>query len=148
MTPDFGGWALEARRLVEAELAGRAASPFFRYFPDDGPLSRAHYPKHIALMAAGVDHRVRVFISANRCGKTDTGCFELTAHLTGLYPDWWTGRRFDGPIRAWAAGDTSKTTRDIIQAALLGAKNSPAQRLLPAHLVLRTSAKAGAGRRD
>jgi phage terminase large subunit-like protein len=60
-------------------------------------------------------------MAANRVGKTwGIGGYELTLHLTGRYPEWWTGRRFDGPIDAWAAGDTSETTRDIIQQALTG----------------------------
>ncbi len=31
----------------------------------------------------------------------------------GRYPDWWEGRRFSGPVRAWAAGKTNETTRDV-----------------------------------
>mgnify|MGYP003648466818 FL=1 len=46
-------------------------------------------------------------------------------HLTGQYPDWWKGRRFDHPIRAWAAGNSSETTRDNPQRVLLG--DSPEQ---------------------
>ena len=52
--------------------------------------------------------------------NTIVGAYELTAHLTGRYPDWWTGRRWEHPIRAWAAGRTNETTRDIVQATLLG----------------------------
>ncbi|MCE5247974.1 terminase large subunit, partial [bacterium] len=126
------------------ELEKRAASPFFRYFPNGGPLSREFYPKHIALMDAGADFRERVFLAANRVGKTDTGCYELVCHLTGLYPEWWTGRRFPGPIRAWAAGDTGKTVRDIIQSTLLGPKDNPNKRMLPEHLVIgKPKLKAG-----
>ena len=50
------------------------------------------------------------------------GGFELALHLTGRYPDWWRGRRFDRPIVAWAAGDTRETTRDILQRKVIGAK--------------------------
>ncbi len=58
---------------------------------------------------------------ANRTGKTlGGGGYETACHLTGLYPDWWEGRRFPGPISAWAAGDTYESTRDIIQLNLLG----------------------------
>ena len=53
-------------------------------------------------------------------GKTIAGTYELAAHLTGEYPAWWEGRRFPGPIAAWAAGDTYETTRDILQLNLLG----------------------------
>ena len=59
-------------------------------------------------------------MAGNRVGKTVAGGGEMTYHLTGLYPDWWEGRRFDRAITALAAGDTSQTTRDIIQSKLLG----------------------------
>lgn len=63
----------------------------------------------------------RCMMAANRVGKTwGVGAYETTLHLTGRYPDWWVGRRFDRPIAAWVAGDTRTTTRDIIQQALLG----------------------------
>jgi hypothetical protein len=45
---------------------------------------------------------------------------EMAIHTTGIYPDWWTGRRWDRPIIAWAASDTGETTRDNPQRALLG----------------------------
>lgn len=58
---------------------------------------------------------------ANRVGKTfGMGGFETTCHLTGLYPEWWPGRRFGHPVRWWAAGKTNETTRDIVQTALVG----------------------------
>ena len=44
----------------------------------------------------------------------------MAYHLTGLYPDWWTGRKFDRPVIAWASSDTGETTRDNPQRALLG----------------------------
>lgn len=60
-------------------------------------------------------------MAANRIGKTEgAGGYETTLHLTGDYPHWWTGRRFDKPISAWAAGKTNETTRDIVQAKLFG----------------------------
>lgn len=75
----------------------------------------------MAFFAAGAKYRERGMIAANRVGKSwGIGAFEKTCHLTGLYPEWWKGKRFDHPISAWAAGDTSETTRDIIQLALTG----------------------------
>ena len=60
-------------------------------------------------------------LAANRVGKTEgVGGYELALHLTGQYPEWWAGRRFNRPISAWAAGDTGTTVRDIIQKKLLG----------------------------
>jgi len=83
-----------------------------------GPASG--YIKHCELMARGSDCRSRLMISANRTGKTVTGAYEAAVHLTGRYPDWWDGMRFDRPIICWCAGDTAKTTREFVQAALLG----------------------------
>ncbi len=93
----------------------------FTYYPETGPLRRELYPKHMAFFRAGAVHRERLILAANRVGKTEgIGGFETTLHLTGRYPPWWEGRRFDRPIRAWAAGKTNETTRDIIQAKLFG----------------------------
>lgn len=83
--------------------------------------SRDKYPKHLEWLAAGKDYRERCAMMANRVGKTfSLGGYELACHLTGLYPEWWEGRRFNTAISAWAAGDTYETTRDIIQLTLLG----------------------------
>lgn len=64
-------------------------------------------------------------MTGNRCGKTYTGGYAMAVHLTGLYPDWWIGRRFDEPIEAWAAGISTDTTRDILQSELLGDWKNP-----------------------
>lgn len=89
-------------------------------FPDDGPYRRELYPKQLEFFRAGAVHRERLFMAGNRVGKTEGGGYETVCHLTGLYPDWWEGHRFDKPIMALAAGDTGQTTRDIIQAKMLG----------------------------
>ena len=62
----------------------------------------------------------RAAIAANRVGKTTMSAFETTLHLTGRYPEWWGGRRFDHPVEWWAASDTGETTRDILQLELMG----------------------------
>ena len=60
-------------------------------------------------------------MAANRVGKTEgVGGYETVLHLTGAYPPWWEGRRFDRPVAAWVAGKTNETTRDIVQAKLFG----------------------------
>jgi hypothetical protein len=55
-----------------------------------------------------------------RFGKTTGGAAELAFHLTGDYPEWWNGKCFDRPVRAWAAGVTGETTRDVLQEKLIG----------------------------
>lgn len=59
-------------------------------------------------------------MAGNRTGKTTTGAFELTCHLSGIYPDWWEGRKFETAISAWACGTSNETTKNIVQAELLG----------------------------
>jgi phage terminase large subunit-like protein len=64
-------------------------------------------------------------------------------HLTGQYPEWWVGRRFNKPIRAWAAGDTSKTVREIIQYKLLGPVGSWGTGLIPGESIERVTRAGG-----
>ena len=64
-------------------------------------------------------------MAGNQLGKTWAGGFETAIHLTGRYPDNWPGRRFDHPVRVWAAGVTAESARDNPQRVLLG---PPAQR--------------------
>ena len=122
------------------ELAQRETFKVSRYFHDclpgckptlnpkdhiplegnDAPTCRMLYRKHLRFMAAGAEHEQRVFLAANRIGKTECAAFEVRCHMTGIYPKWWQGRKFDRPVNAWAAGDTRQTTRDIIQNSLMG----------------------------
>jgi phage terminase large subunit-like protein len=106
-------------------------------YPDEGPLRRELYPKHIAFFKAGATHMERAAIAANRVGKTwGIGGYETTVHLTGDYPPWWEGRRFESPVDVWAAGDTSETTRDIVQLALMGPINAIGTGLIPAAKII------------
>jgi len=68
----------------------------------------------------GAIKRERLLMASNRFGKTQCGAAEMAIHLTGKYPDWWQGKRFDHPINAWAAGVTSESTRDVVQDKLIG----------------------------
>lgn len=108
-----------AQALLELEK-DEARRKWQNFFPDEGPLRRELYPRHVEFFRAGATHRERLFMAANRVGKTITGAVEVSFHLTGRYPEWWEGRRFEHPIDAWVAGDTNETTRDIIQKTLLG----------------------------
>lgn len=134
----------ELLALLEEKERRDSRRRLFTYYPDEGPLRRELYKKHLEFFRAGNEHRERLMLAANRVGKTEgVGGYETALHLTGLYPDWWEGRRFDRPIRAWAAGDTSKTVRDIIQYKLLGAHGGHGTGLIPGDHLIRTTAKAG-----
>ena len=87
-------------------------------FPETGPLRRELYHKAVDFFAAAATHLERCLCGGNRVGKTSTAAYELTAHLTGRYPAWWVGRRFDRPVVVWAAGDDAKSVREAAQAVL------------------------------
>ena len=80
----------------------------------------APYPKQMEFLAAGRTKRERLLIAGNQNGKTHTGAFEAACHLTGDYPAWWKGRRFDKPTKGWVAGETSLVVRDVQQKKLCG----------------------------
>jgi phage terminase large subunit-like protein len=99
-------------REMDRELAQRiAANKLAEYSP---------YAKQKEFHNAGAQYRERLFLAGNRCGKTMAGAFELAIHLTGAYPVWWQGKRFEKPVRAWAAGITGESTRDVVQEKLFG----------------------------
>ena len=118
------------------------------YYPDTGDYRRDLYPKHMAFFKGGKQYRERCFMAANRVGKTEgAGGYETVLHLTGRYPDWWVGRRFDHPIDAWAVGKTADTTRDILQYKLLGCTSLDSEMvgtgLIPADCLVRLTRRSG-----
>lgn len=128
----------EKRELIELlEERDRRLSQrqFYSWFPDEGPLRRELYPKHMLFFKSGATYTERCFMAANRIGKTVTGAYETTCHLTGLYPDWWPGITFDHPTEGWACGETGQTTKDIVQRALLGPDNYLGTGMIPGYLI-------------
>lgn len=122
----------ELLALLEEKSLRQARRRFFTYYPEEGPLRRTLYPKHLQFFAAGAVHRERAAMAANRVGKTEgIGAYEVTCHLTGLYPDWWEGRRFGKPVNILCGGDTSGTTRDILVKKLLGPKEARGTGMIP-----------------
>jgi len=104
--------------MVEKELSRRKIDSMY---PETGPLRRGLYAKHLEFFRAGAAYRERCAMAANRVGKTEgMGGYETALHLTGRYPAWWEGRRFEHPVQFWAAGKTNETTRDIVQRKLFG----------------------------
>jgi phage terminase large subunit-like protein len=133
-TPEIDLSTLSTESLLAAKedfLRARQRDRISALFPDDGPLRRELYVKHCEFFRLGAEFQERCFMAANRVGKSVVGAYETTLHLTGEYPHWWEGRRFDRSIDAWAAGDTSETTRDIVQLALLGPPGDFGTGLIP-----------------
>ncbi|WP_011178447.1 terminase large subunit domain-containing protein [Caedibacter taeniospiralis] len=69
--------------------------------------------------AAGASAKERLFLAGNRTGKTYCGVAESVMHLTGYYPQWWIGKRFTRPIKAWAASVTTALTAEVLEKAYL-----------------------------
>ncbi len=85
-------------------------------------------------------------MAGNQLGKTFCGGAEMAVHLTGKYPDWWNGRRFDRPIRGWAASKTGEVSRDGVQRILIGEPKDRAQwgtGLIPGEMLQDWSMRAG-----
>lgn len=102
--------------LVEKE-ARKRRNKIATYFTDD---DRPKYQKHISFFDAGKEYKMRLFMAANRVGKTLAAAYELTCHLTGNYPQWWAGKKFDKPKDWWVCGKDSRTIMAILQNTLLG----------------------------
>lgn len=136
---------IEYIRLQEEKERRIRCNKIKTYYPTTGRLRRDLYKKHLAFFEAGKAYRERLFMAANRVGKTEgAGGVELTYHLTGDYPPWWNGRVWGRPVDVWVAGKTGKTTRDIIQAKLFGEKGKFGQGLIPLDKIIgKPTSKAG-----
>lgn len=129
--------------LEEKEARDLTGGHLVKIWPDEGPLAWDKYPKHMEFIAAGKEHRERFASYSNRAGKSLMGAYESACHLTGIYPHWWPGRKFDKPIDMWAAGDTAATSRDIIQKELLGPPGAEGTGMIAADLLANLRKKPG-----
>ncbi len=80
---------------------------------------------------AGARYRERLFMAGNQLGKTTSGGAEAVYHLTGRYPAWWTGRRFDRPTVGYVGADTGELCRDGPQRVLFGRPDELGTGLVP-----------------
>lgn len=97
------------------------------------------YPKQKEFHQIGKDYPERCLGAGNQLGKSMAGSMECAYHLTGIYPDWWEGLRFDQPIVMWVGGVTGLTIRDSTQKLLLGRIQNPEGEgtgSIPKHLLL------------
>lgn len=99
--------------------------------------------KHREFFKAGKDYHERLFMAANRVGKSVAGAFETACHLTGVYPIWWEGRRFDHPVQVWAGGKTGQTVRDTVQKELMGEPGKIGTGTIPKNSILKAYQKPG-----
>ncbi len=101
------------------------------------------YPKQAKFHDAGAVYRERCFLAGNQLGKTLAGGCETAMHLTGVYPDWWQGKRWDRPVVGWAAGITGESTRDNPQRILMGRPEEWGTGTIPADAITDTKRALG-----
>ena len=104
------------------------------------------YPYQKRFHDTGSDCNQRLLMAGNRIGKSFSGASETALHLTGLYPEWWQGKRYKQPITAWCGGVSNETVRDILQSELLGTPGDPAASgtgAIPRANIIKTERKPG-----
>lgn len=89
------------------------------------------YQKQLAFHNAGFNKRERLLRAGNQQGKTYSAAAECAYHATGLYPEWWQGKRFEKATLGWAGGVTGEVTRDTIEKLLIGPKEGRGTGMIP-----------------
>lgn len=111
---------MQLAALMEKYEEVSKAAGIDKWFVLGTPYGIEHCPKHRAFFDAGALYNERLFLAANRIGKSISGAFESACHATGVYPSWWRGKRFDKPTKGWVVGSTARSTRDVVQKELIG----------------------------
>lgn len=83
------------------------------------------YAKQREFHTLGAYYNERCFMAGNQLGKSLAGSFEVAMHATGIYPDWWEGKRFKEANVGWACGVTGEAIRDSIQKLIVGDITNP-----------------------
>ena len=68
-------------------------------------------------------HKISGLLCGNQMGKTEAGCAIVAAHLTGIYPEWYTGPRFDFAPKIMCAGESWEHNKANLQEKLFGDPN-------------------------
>lgn len=106
-TPDDLEYLKKLRRLKQL----RSEWALYFYEP---------YAKQVEFHNLGKTKRERALFANNQGGKTFSAANEVAMHVTGLYPDWWQGKRFIKEQIWWIGSETGELTRDGAQMKLLG----------------------------
>ena len=93
------------------------------------------YAKQRDFIAATLTKRETLFAAGNQLGKTLAAANALAICLTGEYPEWWPGRRWDRAIACWVGGVTNETVRDTMQRLLMGRPGSFGTGAIPADMI-------------
>jgi phage terminase large subunit-like protein len=95
------------------------------------------YKKQLEFHEAGKTFRERMLMAGNQLGKTFSAAAEVAYHMTGGYPDWWVGYRFDRPNNWLAGSESGELTKKGVQRLLFGRdiKNALGTGMIPADCI-------------
>src|SRR6185312_10067387 len=119
---DFSSLSIDDLRNLQAYLQAEQK----RLSAENRLADYRPYSKQAEFHAAGALFRERMLMAANQVGKTWSAAFETAMHLTGRYAPWWTGKRFDRPVRWIAGSESSELTKKGVQRLLIGAPENEA----------------------
>ncbi len=99
------------KKAQEAEELDRRRNRLRYYKPNK---------KQMQFHELGAKFKERLFMAMNQGGKTYSGAAELAMHATGRYPDWWTGRRYNKPVKIICGSESILLGMNGIQRLLVG----------------------------
>lgn len=80
--------------------------------------------------------RERALFGANRGGKTFCAGMEVAMHVTGIYPDWWQGVRFNKAVRWGVGSETGDLLKKGPQRILYGPMEAIGTGTIPKDLLV------------
>lgn len=108
------------------------------------PKDHEGYKKHLEFFEAGSWARFRMLAGGNGSGKSFTVAYETVCHCTGLYPEWWKGKKLRKPTTVWIVAESMALFRDSMQQILIGKSgNEEGTGLIPKDCLLKTEAYTG-----
>ena len=125
---------LNDAELMDAISKIASQNQLFAWFDESYP-----YRWQREFFDAGSFATQRLVIAGNGVGKSVTICAELAMHVTGLYPKWWKGERFDyGGWECWIGSIDNDMQKRGPQRALLGRSlDQLGTGLIPADAILK-----------
>ena len=125
-------WTCDQHALRPASISAMPSDTRSRFMDlvmataDDMQYNQLRYFRpfehQLRFFATGLSER-RGILAANRIGKTVSTCYETAMHLTGRYPEWWSGKTYDRPIVAMVAGEGWSQVAMVLQNELLGTQD-------------------------
>lgn len=129
---------------LERKLKNQALNTFSKR-PCDRIIKKIELVGRDQARCISVDSSNKTYIISNYTvtHNTQTGGFEIACHLTGLYPSWYTGKRFHKPTSGWAASKTTAVTAAGVQQALCGPSEDIGSGMIPKDCIVSIHKKSG-----